>query len=280
MSNGNELGTYLRDRRAKLDPAALGLSMSRRRTPGLRREEVAQRAHVSATWYTWLEQGRGGSPSVDVLERIARALMLTNFEREHLFLIALGHPPVVRYEAKEGVSPRIQRVLDALEFSPAFVKTVTWDLVAWNRAASVLFGHDALAPDQRNILRRIFLDPQARAAQLDWESVARFAVAAFRGDTARAGASGNVEALVDELRRLSPEFEKMWRDNDVRTHGEGIKHMRHPVAGMLALEYSSFSIDGRPDLNLVIYNPATSEDVNRIRGLLKSQAKSSVLSHK
>ena len=272
-ANGNQLGIYLKDRRSKLDPAALGFPMTRRRTPGLRREEVAQRASVSATWYTWLEQGRGGSPSTDVLNRISRALMLTTVEREHLFLIALGHPPEVRYKATEGISPRIQRVLDALEFSPAFVKTVMWDLVAWNRAASALFGYDALAPDQRNILRRIFLDPQARAAQLDWQSVAQFAVAAFRADTVRAGASANVETLVDELRRLSPEFDLMWRDNDVRSHGEGIKQLRHPIAGLLALEYSAFSIDGRPDLSLVIYNPATPKDVNRIRELMNSTSK-------
>jgi transcriptional regulator with XRE-family HTH domain len=273
VTNDNQLGTYLRDRRAKLDPAALGFPVTRRRTPGLRREEVAQRAHVSATWYTWLEQGRGGSPSAEVLDRIARALMLTNVEREHLFFIALGHPPEVRYHAEEGISPRIQRVLDALEFSPAFVKTVTWDLVAWNRAASAFFSYDALALEQRNILRRIFFDPQVRAVQLDWQSVARFAVAAFRADIARAGASANVQELVDELRRLSPEFEMMWRENDVRTHGGGTKQLRHPVAGLLALEYSAFSIDGRPDLSLVIYNPATPKDVNKIRGLLKSKAK-------
>jgi len=269
-TNGNQLGTYLRDRRAKLDPAALGFPVTRRRTPGLRREEVAQRAHVSATWYTWLEQGRGGSPSAEVLDRIARALMLTNVEREHLFFIALGHPPEVRYRAEEGISPRIQRVLDALEFSPAFVKTVTWDLVAWNCAASALFGYEALASEQRNILRRVFFDSQFRAVQLDWQSVARYAVAAFRADIARAGASANVQELVDELRRLSPEFEMMWRENDVRTHGGGTKHLRHPVAGLLALEYSAFSIDGRPDLSLVIYNPATPKDVNKIRALLRS----------
>jgi transcriptional regulator with XRE-family HTH domain len=269
-TNGNQLGTYLRDRRAKLDPAALGFPVTRRRTPGLRREEVAQRAHVSATWYTWLEQGRGGSPSAEILDRIARALMLTNVEREHLFFIALGHPPEVRYRAEEGISPRIQRVLDALEFSPAFVKTVTWDLVAWNCAASALFGYEALASEQRNILRRVFFDSQFRAVQLDWQSVARYAVAAFRADIARAGASANVQELVDELRRLSPEFEMMWRENDVRTHGGGTKHLRHPVAGLLALEYSAFSIDGRPDLSLVIYNPATPKDVNKIRALLRS----------
>ena len=134
----NPLGTYLKDRRAKLDPAAFGFSLNRRRTPGLRREEVAQRANVSATWYTWLEQGRGGAPSADVLDRIARAMMLTDVEREHIFLLGLGRPPEVRYHAPEGVTPRLQRVLDSLEVSPAFVKTPTWDVVAWNRAATVV----------------------------------------------------------------------------------------------------------------------------------------------
>jgi len=269
----NPLGRYLKNRRAKLDPAALGFSLDRRRTPGLRREEVAQRAHVSVTWYTWLEQGRGGAPSADVLDRIARALLLTSFEREHLYLIALGHPPEVRYQAGEIIPPRIQRVLDAMEFSPALVKTGTWDLVAWNRAASAVFGFDALPPEQRNLLRRIFLDPQARAVQLNWQSMARYTVAAFRADIARAGATTNARALVDELRRLSPEFEALWRDTDVQTPGSGIKQLRHPVAGLLALEHSAFAVDGRTDLSLVVFNPATPKDVTRIRALIQSPSR-------
>src|ERR1700733_5457139 len=135
--NDNLLGTYLKDRRAKLDPAALGFLPGRRRTPGLRREEVAQRASISPTWYTWLEQGRGGAPSSDVLDRIARALMLTDVEREHLFLLGLGRQPEVRYRRDE-VTLRLQRVLDALEPSPALIRTATWDVVAWNRAATVM----------------------------------------------------------------------------------------------------------------------------------------------
>src|SRR5262245_5202257 len=137
-TSDNSLGTYLKDRRSRLDPAALGFPLTRRRTPGLRREEVAQRAHVSATWYTWLEQGRGGAPSADVLDRISRALMLTDVEREHLFLLALGRPPEVRFQAVEGVTPRLQRVLDAFPISPAYLKTSTWDIVAWNRASLLL----------------------------------------------------------------------------------------------------------------------------------------------
>src|SRR5437660_3669535 len=154
LTHEKSLGTYLKHRRAKLEPAAFGFAGNRRRTPGLRREEVAQRANISPTWYTWLEQGRGGAPSADVLDRIARALMLTDVEREHLFLIGLGRPPEVRYQASEGVSPRLQRVLDALETSPAVVRTAIWDVVAWNRAATiVLTDYAKIPPERRNILR-------------------------------------------------------------------------------------------------------------------------------
>jgi transcriptional regulator with XRE-family HTH domain len=262
------LGDYLKDRRAKLDPAAFGFPVQRRRTPGLRREEVAQRAHISSTWYTWLEQGRGGAPSADVLERIAGALMLTDVEREHLFLLGLGRQPEVRYRKDEGVTPRLQRVLDALEPCPALIRTAIWDVVAWNRAATVMLtDYGSLPPEQRNILRLIFLDPKIRAAQYDWESVARFVVGAFRVDAARAGAAAEVQPLVAELCRLSPEFEAMWQDNDVRSHGEAVKHIRHAVLGPLAFEYSAFAVDGRPDLSMVVYNPTTPADAEKIRSL-------------
>ncbi|MGY4370291.1 transcriptional regulator with XRE-family HTH domain [Bradyrhizobium sp. LB1.3] len=268
----NLLGTYLKDRRTRLDAAAFGFAGSRRRTPGLRREEVAQRANISPTWYTWLEQGRGGAPSADVLDRIARALMLTDVEREHLFLIGLGRPPEVRYQAREGVSPRLQRVLDALEVSPALVRTATWDVVAWNRAASVvLTDYGAIPPGQRNILRFIFCDPRVRAANHDWDSVARFVVAAFRADAARAGAVSHVADFVDELCRTSPEFAALWRDNDVRHHGDGTKRLRHPVHGTMSFEYSSFNVEGRSDLSMIVYNPATPEDAERIKKLLAGQ---------
>ena len=269
MTDANSLGTYLKDRRAKLDPTAFGFPLKRRRTPGLRREEVAQRPNVSATWYTWLEQGRGGAPSADVLDRIARAMMLTDVEREHLFLLGLGRPPEVRYHAPEGISPRLQRVLDTLEYSPAFIRTATWDVIAWNRAAAaVLTDYSTLPDGQRNVLRMMFRDSRVRAAQPNWQSVARYVVASFRADVARAGAARNVQSLVDELCATSPEFAAMWRDNDVRTHGDGVKRLRHPVLGPIALEYSAFAVDGRPDLQMIVYNPATSVDQEQIRSLI------------
>jgi transcriptional regulator with XRE-family HTH domain len=272
MSEANSLGIYLRDRRARLDPASFGFPLKRRRTPGLRREEVAQRAHVSATWYTWLEQGRGGAPSADVLDRIARAMMLTDAEREHLFLLGLGRPPEVRYRGPEGITPRLQRVLDTLEYSPAFIRSATWDVIAWNKAAAAVLTDYATLPEgQRNVLRMIFRDSRVRAAQPDWQSVARFVVASFRSDVARAGAVQNVQSLVDELCSTSPEFAEMWRDNDVQAHGDGNKILHHPIAGSLAMEFSTFAVDGRPDLNMVIYNPSTPEDADKIRKLLRSK---------
>jgi transcriptional regulator with XRE-family HTH domain len=272
VTRENLLGNYLKDRRGKLDPAAFGLSATRRRTPGLRREEVAQRANISPTWYTWLEQGRGGSASADVLDRIARALMLTEVEREHLFLLGLGRPPSVRYKAADGVTPRLQRVLDALDPSPAFIKTAIWDVVAWNRAAAgMLMDYGSVPLGQRNILRQTFCDPRMRTVQYDWESVARFVVGAFRADVARAGAAGQVGAMVEELCQVSPEFAAMWRENHVvggGGHGDAVKHIRHPIAGEIAFEYSAFAVDGRPDLSMTVYNPVTAADAERIRSLM------------
>jgi transcriptional regulator with XRE-family HTH domain len=268
MTTETQLGAYLKGRRAKLDPAAFGFPLAHRRTPGLRREEVAHRAHISPTWYTWLEQGRGGAPSADVLDRISRALMLTDVEREHLFLLGLGRPPDVQFRQDDGITPRLQRVLDALEPSPALIRNAAWDVVAWNRAATVmLIDYAALPPAQRNILRYMFLDPRARAAQYDWDSVAQFVVGAFRVDAERAGAMAQVEPLVAELCRLSPEFRALWEHHDVRRHGEAVKHLRHPVLGRLAFEYSAFAVDGRPDLNLVVYNPVNAADAQKLAAL-------------
>lgn len=270
-AHANPLGAYLKDRRAKLDPTAFGFPLARRRTPGLRREEVAQRANVSPTWYTWLEQGRGGAPSADVLDRIARAMLLTDAEREFLFLLGLGRPPDNRYRPPTGITPRLQRVLDTLRHSPAFIRTATWDVIAWNRAATAVFtDYSALPEGQRNVLRLVFRDSRVRATQSDWQGVARSIVASFRADVARAGAAREVQSLVDELCATSAEFAAMWSDIDVRVEGDGVKHLRHHAVGPLALEYSSFAVDGRPDLTMVIYNPATGDDEGKIRTLLQS----------
>ncbi|MDE1567960.1 helix-turn-helix transcriptional regulator [Aquabacter sp. P-9] len=264
---GGRLARFLRERRQRLDPAALGLG-GRRRTPGLRREEVAQRAHISTTWYTWLEQGRGGAPSPAVLDRLAEALLMTEAEREHLFLVAIGRPPKAHALPRAGISQRLQRFLDAMPLIPATVATSSWDIIAWNHAARrVLTDYEALPPPERNILRRMFLDPKTRAAQSDWATVARFLVATFRAETARVGDTRRADELVAELGAASADFARMWNETDVRETGEGAKTIRHAIAGEISLEFSCFAVDGRPDLKLVIYNPAGEADLQKVRQL-------------
>ena len=233
---------------------------------------MASRANISPTWYTWLEQDRGGAPSADVLDRIAKGLMLTEPEREHLYMLGLGRPPEARYQTVDGIFPRLQRVLDGMVLSPAIIKTAMWDVVGWNRAAALLLtDYSKLPREGRNILRLMFGSDHIRARNADWDSIARFVVGAFRADVARAGANNSVAAnkLVAELSRLSPEFEALWQDNDVVAHGEGVKRIHHPDAGLLAMEFSSFAVEGRPELGMIVYNPASSGDADRLRRLLQ-----------
>ncbi len=273
MPANGSLGTYLRERRIRLDPAALGCAGGPRRTPGLRREEVAQRAGISTTWYSWLEQGRGGPPSIRALDRLAEALMLTAADREHLFLLAVGRPPEVRYQPPGGATPRLKYVLDALDACPAMIRTATWDVVAWNRAEAAVFtDYGALPPAERNVLRLIFLDPRARTVNFNWESVARFVVGVFRGDAARAGAAATVQPLVEELCAKSPDFAAMWRESEVNSACEGVRRLCHPELGEIALEFSAFAVDGRADLAMLVYTPVSSDDAARIRALVAAHA--------
>ncbi len=240
--------------------------------PGLRREEVAQRANISPTWYTWLEQGRGGAPSADVLNRIAAGMMLTEPEREHMFMLALGHPPEPRYREIDGITPRLQRVLDTMALSPALIRTATWDVVAWNNAAAALLTDYALLPrKQRNILRLMFSSERIRDAQEDWLHVARYVVGSFRADAARAGAGEEIRQLVEELSQSSADFAALWRSNDIAGHGDGVKRIRHPDVGLIELEFSTFAVEGRPDLNMLVYNPATPEGVEQVRRLIEAR---------
>ncbi|MDV3251070.1 helix-turn-helix transcriptional regulator [Devosia sp. BK] len=269
-SSSNALGDYLRDRRTRLDPATFGYTGTRRRTAGLRREEVAQRSNISPTWYTWLEQGRGGAPSADVLDRLSKGLMLTEMEREHIYILALGRPPEVQYKPIDGVTPRLQKILDAMAHSPAFIKSATWDVLAWNRAAAaVLTDYGKLPVEKRNILRLMFGQSSLRAIQEDWESVARYVVGSFRADVARAGATEAIKQLVDELSASSPDFKRLWIANDIAAHHEGVKRLHHPDMGLLQLEFSAFAVDGRPELGMVVYNPVSSEDTEKVQALME-----------
>jgi len=253
------LGDFLRDRRSRLQPEAD--AARRRRTPGLRREEVAARAGVSVTWYTWLEQGRGGPPSTHVLERLAAALELDAPTREILFLLAQNRPPPVQADPIPELPASVRTVLDAMHATPAIVKTRTWDVIAWNRAATVLLGdYAAVQPHERNMLRRLFCTPEPRRHLVDWEHQARSAVSIFRYDVARVGGTPEADALVAELEAASPDFRRLWAQNEVRGHGVGLKQFQHPDFGRLTLEITGFSIDSADGLTMLVFTPVTPED--------------------
>ncbi|WKW52415.1 helix-turn-helix transcriptional regulator [Rhodomicrobium lacus] len=255
------LGEFLQSRRARLDPSDCGFPAGRRRTPGLRREEVAQLAGVSVTWYTWLEQGREIQVSTQTLEGIARALRLDRAEREHLFLLAQGRPPAMAEWRPREVTAALQRMLDGLAYSPAYIRTKRWDIVGWNRAVALTFAdYGAMAPHERNSIRLVFTHPAWRTLMVDWEADAKKALAIFRADFARAGNDPRFLELVDELDRLSPEFHQWWPRHDVRNHGEGVKAVRHPKVGLMSLEYTAFIVESDPDLRMVVYTPAPGSD--------------------
>lgn len=267
------LGSFLRDRRSRLQPPA---DRSRRRTPGLRREEIAARASVSITWYTWLEQGRRGPPSVEVLERLARALELDAASREIMFLLAQHRPPPLSSASVSVVPPTLQRVLDSMRTCPAFVRTVTWDIVAWNSAAITLIDdYGALEPRERNVLRRLFCDQDAKRLLPSWEEHARAAVSVFRLDAARAGHFPEAQALAAELRETNADFRRLWAENDVSSHGIGVQRLKQSEHGLITLERSSFAVSGAEGLTMVVFTPAAPADAEALDALLLPPANQS-----
>jgi len=270
-----ELGAFLRSRRERLTPAQVGLPAgARRRTPGLRREEVAALAGVGTTWYTWLEQGRDVKPSNEALAAIGGALELDAAEKRHLFILA-GRPPLnPRSNDPERVEPALRHTLTSLTIQPAYVMGRRWDVLAWNRAAEVVFGdYGAREGDARNIMHLLFTDQSHRRLLVDWEELARVALGRFRADSARYIGDPDFERLIARLTATSPQFRAWWPERDVFRQLSGIKRLRHPAAGGLTFEHMSFSIDDGSDMRLIVYTPLADEDtVAKMETLLRCAA--------
>ncbi len=236
-------------------------SGGRRRTPGLRREEVAQLAGVGTTWYTWLEQGRDVRASLDVLEALARGLRLTPAERTHLVLLGRGEEPPPCKTLAERVSPTLRRVVENLGANPAYIIGRRWDYLAWNRAASALLGDfDTIPRATRNHVWLHFMDPARREMFADWERSSRLLVAKFRADSARHLGDPAYEELIHALRQSSPEFCKAWKRHEVARAGEGRKEIRHPIEGLMVFEHAVFNPVEAPDQRLVLYTPLREND--------------------
>ena len=270
-----ELADFLRTRRARLRPSDVGLLTStRRRTPGLRREEVALLANIGVTWYTRLEQGAPINASPQVLANIAAALQLTEHEREHLYLLA-GHRPTEPTAAEtERVSPVLQRVLDALDPNPAIIRGRRYDVLAWNRAACAIFG-DYADKDvwHRNTIWRFFMDPTARTCMPRSHEAASKVVAQFRAVAAKYLDDPSFQQLIDALLAGSPDFCKHWSQHEVRGTTDGLKHLFHPDLGELCLEYTSLAVPGYPDMYLVAYTTEKgSPEERKLRDLLDQES--------
>jgi transcriptional regulator with XRE-family HTH domain len=257
----SELADFLRNRRMHLKPEQVGLpGGGRRRTPGLRREEVSHLAGVGTTWYTWLEQGRDVRASLEVLEALSRALRLTPAERTHLVLLGRGEAPPPCKEA-ERVSATVRRLIENLGPNPAYVLGRRWDYLAWNQAASAVFGDFGSVPRaSRNHVWMYFMNPARRELFPDWERGSRLMVAKFRADSARHIGDPEFEQLIGTMRKSSPEFCQAWKKHEVARSGEGRKLVNHPIVGRLLFEHAVFNPGEAPEQRMILYSPLPDED--------------------
>ena len=262
------LSAFLRSRRARLSPVAVGLPAGpRRRTPGLRREEVAQIAGVGITWYTWFEQGREVQVSTHFIECVARALRLDPAERAHLFALAQNRAPPVMLAPSPEVTPALRRMLDN-QPSPSYLKTARWDVLAWSPSFTAVFGDLArTAVEQRNMLWLVFTDRDYRRMMVDWEDEVRAMTAKFRLEFGRHHEDPSFVRLVRELSETVPEFDRWWRLQDVQGRGAGIKRVNHPSAGMIEFVHTTFVVADEPDLRLVVYTPMPGEHARKVDAL-------------
>lgn len=247
------LGAFLRTHRERLTPQAAGLvAGARRRTPGLRREEAAQLAGVSATWYTWLEQGRDVSASPEALARVSQSLQLTRAERAYLFELAGRRDPAAPAAAAEA-PPGLAEATARFD-GPAYGLDRCWNAVCWNPAAERLFVGWLRGPE-RNLVRYIFRDPAARRLIVAWPDRARRVLAEFRADFSRSLTDPQMRRLVEGLRGEDATFRAFWDEQAVLSREGGLRRFEHPQDGPLAFEQFTFQPAARPDCKLVLLAP-------------------------
>jgi transcriptional regulator with XRE-family HTH domain len=255
-----ELASFLRSRRERISPVQVGLpNYGRRRTPGLRREEVAQLAGVGVTWYTWLEQGRPINVSEQVLEAISRVLMLDPHERSHLFVLAGASLPEFETEC-QGLPAAIPMILEKLHPYPAMVTNGRFDILSYNRAYTALIGDlDSLPFDQRNSLWLVCTSPVMREVIFDRDEALRRLVAQYRANMADHVGEPAWRCLVNRLHEVSPEFARLWSHHEVAAPENFVKHMKHPELGVLNVRLTNLWVAPRVGLRLVTYSPEDEE---------------------
>jgi transcriptional regulator with XRE-family HTH domain len=258
-SRRGELGAFLRSRRARLTPADVGLSDngSRRRTPGLRREEVAVLARVGVSWYTWLEQGRDINASPQVLDALAGALRLSAAERDTLYALARGELPLPDGTPIPGDDDDLVALVEALHPNPAYLHGPLTRILAFNGATEIVLGGFAHLPfEQRTLLYRWFVDLPPERRTSSWEEVGRSIVARFRAEHARHAGEPEYEEQISMLREHSAEFAAWWDGHDIADAQRGAKTIEHPELGILRFYHAQTIPTGAPELRLTVYAPA------------------------
>ncbi|OHC59200.1 MAG: transcriptional regulator, partial [Pseudomonadales bacterium RIFCSPLOWO2_02_FULL_63_210] len=249
-----ELADFLRSRRERISPEDVGLPAgSRRRTPGLRREEVAALAGVGLSWYTWLEQGRDISVSSTFLDNLSRTLKLDATERRHLFLLVHQRLPPEPGRTWCVVPPLIHRLMADIPSRPAYVLNLRWDVLAWNAAADRVFGFSAHPADRRNLLWMLFTTPAMRELFNPWEEQALQILSSFHRDFVRATQDPDIAALVKDLEKVDPDFKAWWRQQDIHGPCQGIRHLHIEEIGQVVFEHTTLTIDEDRHLRLVYY---------------------------
>jgi len=257
-----ELADFLKTRRAKILPLQVGLSAgTRRRTPGLRREEVAQLAGVGLTWYTWLEQGRPIQVSTPVIESLSKVLMLDKQERIHLYLLA-NQPLPTDIPGNQGtVSPILQHVLDSLLCCPSLVTDQRWNVIAWNEAACLIFGDfSKMNVRERNIVCAMFTDNKYKQLFVDWNLHAKGLLGRFRSTCGQYIEDSWLSQLIDDLKMQSTEFNLWWPLHEIESNSEKYKQLNHPIAGILDFEVSNFDVSDNSGLKLIVHTPISETD--------------------
>jgi transcriptional regulator with XRE-family HTH domain len=260
-----QLSEFLKSCRARLSPQVVGLPPGgRRRTPGLRREDVAALAGLSATWYTWLEQGRDVRASDRVLESLSRTLRLSTEERDYLFSLAQNRPAPLQPARIEEVPDSVKRTLEALNM-PAEVITPRWDVIYWNDMVRRCFRDYAkMAPEQRNLIRILMTSPEYQEHPAEFEAMARRITAKLRVDYSQAAGDPSFDALIEEMSEASAMFRELWRSPEIRTRSEGVHLLRHPQLGGITFEHTSYVVEGVPSLRVVIFAPHDSESARKV----------------
>ncbi|MEU6585966.1 helix-turn-helix transcriptional regulator [Nocardia sp. NPDC046763] len=252
------LREFLRDRRSRLTPDQVGLpTAGRRRTPGLRREEVAVLAGVGVSWYTWLEQGRDITVSTDVLDAIAAALQLTAPERAHLYVLAGLNPPCPATDSGTDITVETRNLLDAWNPRPAVLRDRYWNVLAYNDTARAVFGYDGPG---HNCLVTYFTNPRYLAVPQTWSEAAPAVVAAYRADSALCPGDPGFDSVITELASRSPEFARLWSRHDVGAAQQAVNALEHPEAGELHFDATTLTLADRSDRHLVLYNPRAGTD--------------------